>query len=106
LPGNQLSKTGKKIMQFVYFTVAGLFLYVAADWVLLRIEAMYGKRLPNRSIVFFGIILIMTMLTFEGVNYLAPQDNIPGKDAVELPANLSTDPTPTGPSFNNPVQIK
>jgi hypothetical protein len=87
-------------MQFVYFTVAGLFLYVAADWMLLRIEAMYGKTLPNRSLVFFGIILIMTMITFEGVNYLVPQENNAKKDAVEFPADISNDPAPTGPSFN------
>ena len=93
-------------MQFVYFTAAGLFLYVAADWVLLRIEAMYGKPLPNRSIVFFGIILIMTMITFEGVNYLVPQETVAKKDAIELPTNLNPEAPPTGPSFNNPAQIK
>ncbi|MBF0194131.1 MAG: hypothetical protein HQL71_06210 [Magnetococcales bacterium] len=95
-------------MQFVYFTAAGIFLYVASDWLLLRIEAIHGKRLPNRSVVFFGIILILSMITFEGIKYLAPPENSnsDSKNAVEFPADLSAQPVPTGPLFNNPAPTK
>jgi hypothetical protein len=97
-------------MEFVYFTIAGLFLYVAADWVLLKIEAFYGKLLPNRSLFFFGIIMIMTLVSFELINYLAPR-SLEGEAqgvVLETPEGISQGSTakgpvvPTGPSFNTP----
>ena len=98
-------------MEFVYFTLAGILLYVAADWVLLRIEAIYGKLLPNRSLFFFGIILIMTMVVFEAIQYIAPPDPIEveaGGAVIEVPENPTktmnaAEPTITGPSFSDPA---
>jgi hypothetical protein len=92
-------------MEFVYFTIAGLFLYVGADWVLLRIEAMYGKLLPNRSLFFFGIILIMTMIVFEIVQYLAPPappESSADGQTIAAPNNSVIPAAPTGPLFRDP----
>lgn len=61
-------------MEFIYFTLAGIVLYLAADWVVLRIEAMRGALLPNRSLFFFGIILTLTLLLFQAIQLLAPPD--------------------------------
>lgn len=77
------------LMEFLYFTIAGLLLYVAADWVLLRIEAMYGKMLPNRSLYFFGIIMAMSLILFEVIQRYAPESPPPatGEPVVAAPVN-------------------
>lgn len=57
-------------MEFVYFTTAGIVLYFGADWILNRIEEARGKRFPNRTLVFFVIILIMAVTTFNIIQHL------------------------------------
>ena len=51
-------------MEMIYYTLAGLILYVAADWILNRIEIAAGRRLEYRSLVFFVILLAMAMTSF------------------------------------------
>jgi hypothetical protein len=51
-------------MQMLYYTLAGVILYVAADWILDRIEIAAGRRLEYRSLVFFAILLAMAMTSF------------------------------------------
>ena len=51
-------------MEMLYYTLAGVFLYVAADWILNRIEIAAGRRLEYRTIVFFVILLVMAMTSF------------------------------------------
>lgn len=51
-------------MSAVYFTLVAIILYLAADWILERIELAYGKRLEYRSLVFFGILLAMALASF------------------------------------------
>lgn len=53
------------MMQFVYFTVAGVVLYLVSDWILVAIERWRGDRLAQRSVVFFGIILVLALTTFK-----------------------------------------
>lgn len=48
----------------IYFTLAGIVLYLAADWVLERIEVRRGERLEHRTLVFFGILLGLALATF------------------------------------------
>lgn len=48
----------------IYFTLAGIVLYLAADWVLERIEIHRGERLEHRTLVFFGILLGLALATF------------------------------------------
>ena len=48
----------------IYFTLAGIVLYLAADWVLERIEIRRGERLEHRTLVFFGILLGLALATF------------------------------------------
>ena len=47
-----------------YFTLAGIALYLAADWLLERIEVRRGERLEHRTLVFFGILLGLALVTF------------------------------------------
>ena len=51
-------------MSAVYFTLVAIALYLASDWILERIEIAAGKRLQNRSLVFFVILLTLTLLSF------------------------------------------
>jgi hypothetical protein len=51
-------------MQMLYYTLAGVILYMAADWILDRIEIAAGRRLEYRSLVFFAILLAMAMTSF------------------------------------------
>ena len=52
-------------MSAIYFTVAGIVLYLVSDWLLQRIEAGVGKRFEYRSLIFFVILLSLALITFE-----------------------------------------
>lgn len=60
-------------MQFVYYTIAGIILYLGSDWILNRIEIARGERLQHRSIVFFVIIFVLAVVTFRIIEYLTTQ---------------------------------
>ena len=51
-------------MEMLTFIVISVGLYFAADWILKRIEARAGRRLENRSIIFFGLLLSLALLSF------------------------------------------
>jgi len=51
-------------MEMIYFTIIAIFLYFASDWILNTIEFKIGNRLENRSMIFFAIILVLSMSTF------------------------------------------
>ena len=57
-------------MVFVYYTIAGIALYLGSDWILNRIEIARGERLKYRSVVFFVIILVLAVVTFRIIEYL------------------------------------
>jgi len=51
-------------MEIIYFTLAAILLYLAADWILRRIETATGKRLEYRSLIFFVILMTMAVTSF------------------------------------------
>jgi len=51
-------------MDLVYFTAVAVGLYLAADWLLERIERARGARFENRQVVFFAIILPLALAAF------------------------------------------
>jgi len=51
-------------VSIVYFTLVAIILYLAADWILNRIEVAAGKRLEYRSIIFFALLLTLALTTF------------------------------------------
>jgi hypothetical protein len=51
-------------VQFVYFTLVAAVLYLASNWIVERIEMAAGKRFANRSLLFFGILLTLALVTF------------------------------------------
>ena len=57
-------------MEKIYFTLVGIGLYFASDWILDRIEAARGNRFENRSVIFFVIILVLAVVTFQLINFI------------------------------------
>lgn len=57
-------------MEIIYFTLVGIGLYFASDWILDRIEAARGNRFENRSVIFFVIILVLAVVTFQLINFI------------------------------------
>ena len=57
-------------MEFIAFTLAGIMLYFFSDWLLNRIEQARGARFENRSIIFFAIILVLALASFQIIGYL------------------------------------
>jgi hypothetical protein len=58
-------------MQIVYFTLVAAFLYLLANRILLLIEARLGRRLEQRSLVFFALLLGMALASFSAIEYFA-----------------------------------
>ena len=56
----------------LYYTVAAISLYLVSDWILNRIETRRGERFENRSLVFFAIILVLSVSLFNLIQYLQP----------------------------------
>ena len=52
-------------MAYLYYTVTAVLLYLLSDWILNMIEKSVGKRLQYRSVVFFVIILVLAVGSFE-----------------------------------------
>jgi hypothetical protein len=52
-------------MEIIYFTAVAIVVYVVSDGILDLIERKVGHRLRHRSIVFFGIILVLALVSFE-----------------------------------------
>ncbi|HHS84104.1 MAG TPA: hypothetical protein ENK38_04145 [Gammaproteobacteria bacterium] len=71
-------------MEIIYFTVAGIFLYFFSDWVLDRLEAMAGRRFEYRSLIFFVIILVLSMSLFNIVQYFQAGDTESSPEKVMM----------------------
>ncbi len=58
-------------MEILYFTLAAILLYFAADWILNRFELAAGKRFKYRSLIFFALLLVMATTSFTLIQRLA-----------------------------------
>lgn len=58
-------------MQAVYFTLAAIVLYVAADRLLDGFERRAGRRFEHRSLLFFGILLLLSLVSFAVIRRFA-----------------------------------
>jgi len=57
-------------MATVYYVLTGILLYLAADWLLQRIEARAGRFLKHRTLVFFGLLASMALVSFALIRML------------------------------------
>jgi hypothetical protein len=80
-------------MEMLYYTVAAIFLYAVSDWILNRIEISRGKRFENRTLVFFAIILVLSVILFNLIQQLrAPPGTV--APAYDEPAHQELGDTP------------
>ena len=56
--------------EVVLFTIVAIALYFFSDWLLRRIERYRGEPFKHRQVVFFAIILVLTMGSFEFLGQL------------------------------------
>jgi hypothetical protein len=56
-------------MEVVYFTLVGIVLYLASDWVLQRIEIAAGRRLEHRTLIFFALLLTLALVSFSLIRW-------------------------------------
>lgn len=60
-------------MEIILFTLVAIFLYIFADWLLRKLEQRRGAHFKNRSLIYFVIILILTLGTFEVLQHFLQQ---------------------------------
>ena len=53
------------MIEILVFTLTAAFLYLFSDWLLRFIELQRGAPLKNRSVVFFAIIMVLALVSFE-----------------------------------------
>lgn len=51
-------------MEIVAYTAVAILLYLVSDWILRMIEAQMGRTLPQRSVIFFVILLVLALISF------------------------------------------
>lgn len=59
-------------MDVVYFTITAIVLYVAADYILDRVERAIGRRLQYRSVIFFFLLAGMATAAFAVLDKYLP----------------------------------
>ena len=72
-------------MAYLYYSVTAVLLYLLSDWILNKIEQRVGKRLKYRSVVFFAIIMVLAVSSFEMIDRIVgepPQTTELQKDAL------------------------
>jgi hypothetical protein len=57
-------------VEIIYFTLVAIGLYFVSDWVLDRIETARGRQFENRSVIFFVIILVLAVVSFQIIGRL------------------------------------
>ena len=50
--------------EILVFTLNAVVIYFLADWIVRMIEVKRGEVLKHRQIVFFGVILVLALVTF------------------------------------------
>jgi hypothetical protein len=57
-------------MEVIYFTIAALVLYVSSDRLLDALERRAGRRFEQRSLIFFGLLLGLSLVVFAVIRRL------------------------------------
>jgi hypothetical protein len=56
-------------VQIIYYTVVGIVLYLAADWILRAVERRRGAVFENRTLIFFFILLALALVAFQAIQH-------------------------------------
>ena len=73
-------------MDVILFTVVGIVLYVVTGQLLAMLEKMHGDPLPQRNIIFFVIIMALSLPTFGLLRSLLGPGESPQHDYQEQQA--------------------
>lgn len=57
-------------MEIVYFTAVAVLLYLGADRAVDLIERKRGERFQNRSVIFFTILVVSSLIVFRLIRIL------------------------------------
>lgn len=57
-------------MEVLYFTLVAIVLYAVSDWIVQRLEHARGERFAYRSLIFFGLLLGLALLSFALIRQL------------------------------------
>ncbi len=57
-------------MEIVYFTLAGILLYLVSDGLLRGAEKMAGRSFEHRTLIFFFLLLVLAMSSFSLIRHL------------------------------------
>ncbi len=79
-------------MAYLYFTVVAIALYFLSDWILNKIEQRIGKRLEYRSVVFFVIIIVLAMASFNFIDTLMTPPPESAQNEVSTPDQVTPAP--------------
>ncbi len=79
------------MQQILMYTVTAIVLYVVSDRILVGLERWRGKPFAARSIVFFMIIMILAVTTFEGIQHFF-SDVLPNGPAATEQSELISEP--------------
>ncbi len=83
-------------MQILLYTVTAILLYVVSDWILVKLEQARGARFESRSLIFFGIILVLSIVVFEGIQRVLVSSTPPQESASTMPDSVEK-PAPSIP---------
>ena len=70
-------------MEIILFTGVGIVLYLLCDRLLVLLEKMHGEPLPARNIVFFVLILLLSLSAFSLMRLLLDPGEGPQYDNQE-----------------------
>ena len=59
-------------MEAVYYTVTGIALYLLADRLLVLLERRAGRVFGQRTLIFFGLLLSLALVTFALIRRFLP----------------------------------
>jgi len=55
------------VLEILVFTLNAIVIYLLADWILRQIEARRGEVFKSRQAVFFAIILVLALVSFQAL---------------------------------------
>lgn len=64
-------RRGNLRMEVVYFTLAAIVLYLAADQIVRRLEAAWSGAAEYRAVIFFLVLLVLALGSFALIRRLA-----------------------------------
>ncbi len=59
-------------LEIIAFTLVGIILYLFCDWALRMMEKQHGEALPYRNVIFFVLIMTLSLASFSLIRGFMP----------------------------------